>query len=47
MKDYDIRAFPTYFLIGPDGNLINSPAPGPGENFENNLFKIMRSRGDI
>ncbi|MBN2611398.1 MAG: TlpA family protein disulfide reductase [Bacteroidales bacterium] len=47
MKDYDIRAFPTYFLIGPDGNLIQSPAPGPQENFEGKLFEIMRSRGDL
>lgn len=47
MNDYDIRAFPTYFLIGPDGNLIQSPAPGPGENFERKLFEVMRSRGDL
>lgn len=47
LKDYDIRAFPTYFLIGPDGKLILSPAPAPGENFESKLFEIMRSRGDL
>jgi thiol-disulfide isomerase/thioredoxin len=47
LEDYDIRAFPTYFLIGPDGILIQSPAPAPGENFESKLFEVMRSRGDL
>lgn len=47
LNDYDIRAFPTYFLIGPDGRLIQSPAPAPGENFESRLFEVMRSRGDL
>ncbi len=47
LKDYDIRAFPTYFLIGPDGKLILSPAPSPAENFQQTLFNIMRSRGDL
>lgn len=47
LEDYDIRAFPTYFLIGPDGKLIQSPAPAPGENFESKLFEIMRARGDL
>ncbi|MBN2480823.1 MAG: TlpA family protein disulfide reductase [Bacteroidales bacterium] len=47
IKQYDIRAFPTYFLIGPDGKLILSPAPSPAENFESRLFEIMRSRGDL
>jgi peroxiredoxin len=47
LKDYDIRAYPTYFLIGPDGKLILSPAPSPSEDFENRLFEIMKSRGDL
>lgn len=47
LKDYDIRAFPTYFLVGPDGKLILSPAPSPVENFEQILFEILRSRGDL
>jgi peroxiredoxin len=47
LEDYDIRAFPTYFLIGPDGKLIQSPAPTPEENFESKLFEVMRSRGDL
>ncbi len=47
IKDFDIRAFPTYFLIGPDGKLIYSPAPAPSENFEIKLFEAMRARGDL
>ena len=47
IKQYDIRAFPVYYLIGPDGKLILSPAKGPTENIEMELFKIMRSRGDL
>jgi peroxiredoxin len=46
LKDYDIRAYPTYFLIGPDGKLIYSPAASPSENFELFLFQAMRARGD-
>jgi peroxiredoxin len=47
LKEYDIRAFPTYFLIGPDGKLILSPAPSPSEDFESRLFDIMKARGDL
>ncbi len=47
LKEYDIRAFPTYFLIGPDGKLIHSPAASPAENFEQRLFEVMKARGDL
>jgi peroxiredoxin len=47
IKEYDIRAYPTYFLIGPDGKLIYSPAPAPSENFESVLFETLRARGDL
>ena len=47
IKEYDIRAFPTYFLIGPDSKLIYSPAPAPSENMELKLFEAMRARGDL
>jgi len=47
LKEYDIRAFPTYFLIGPDGRLILSPAPSPSEDFESKLFEVMKARGDL
>jgi peroxiredoxin len=47
LKEYDIRAFPTYFLIGPDGKLIFSPAASPSENFIPRLAEAMRLRGDL
>jgi peroxiredoxin len=47
IDDYDIRAYPTYFFIGPDGKLIYSPAASPGENFEYYLFKALRAKGEI
>ncbi len=47
LSDYLIKAFPTAYLIGPDGNLLLSPSPLPSDGFEQQLFRIMRSRGDI
>ena len=47
IKDFDIRAYPTYFLIGPDRRLILSPAPSPRENFEIQFFNYLRSIGEI
>ena len=47
LMNYQARVQPSWFLIGRDGKLILSPAPGPGEEFEYRLFQIMRARGDI
>ena len=47
IKEYDIRGYPTYFLIDKDGKLLLSPAPSPFENMELKLFDIMRAKGDI
>lgn len=46
-KDYDIRAFPTYYFIDKEGKLAISPAPSPDQNAEFSIFKIMRANGDI
>ena len=46
-KDYDIRAFPTYYFIDKDGKLAISPAPSPDQNAEYKIFEKMRSNGDI
>lgn len=47
LVDYLVRGFPTAYLIGPDGKLILSPSPLPSDGFEQQLFRIMRSRGEI
>lgn len=47
IKDYDVRAYPTYYLIGPDQKLIMSPAASPREDFELKFFKLLRSKGEI
>jgi peroxiredoxin len=47
INEYEVKAYPSYYLIGPDGKLIASPAPSPLEGFEQYLYKTMRGRGDI
>ena len=47
LDNYMVRAFPVAYLVGPDGNLVLSPAPLPSDGFEQQLFRIMRSRGEI
>jgi peroxiredoxin len=37
LKNYDVRAFPTYYLIDTEGKLLESPAPSPSEN----IYKIF------
>lgn len=44
IRDYDIRSYPTYFLLDTDGRIILSPAPGPQENLERILFEQFRQR---
>lgn len=46
-RDYKVKAFPSFFLIDKDGKLVLSPSPLPSENFEQALFRVMRSKGDI
>jgi len=47
MNDYMVRAYPTAYLIDRNGLLLLSPATLPSEGFEQQLFRIMRSRGEI
>ena len=42
IKEYDVRAFPTYFLINPAGRLSLIAAPGPAEDFESLYFKAKQ-----
>ncbi len=41
IDDYDIQTYPSYFLIGPEGKLILSPAPSPSENFEMTFRQLL------
>jgi peroxiredoxin len=47
LNDFQIRAFPTAFLLDREGTLLLSPSPLPSDGFEQQLFRIMRSRGEI
>jgi peroxiredoxin len=47
LQEYNVKAFPLCFLIDPEGLIVQSPATLPTEGFEQQLFKIMRSRGDL
>lgn len=47
LQDYKVRAFPTCYLIDPTGKLLQSPAALATEGLEQQLFKIMRARGDL
>jgi len=47
LNDFSIRAYPTAYLIDRNGKLLLSPATLPSEGFEQQLFRIMRSRGEI
>ena len=47
LQDYKVRAFPTCYLIDPKGKLLQSPAALATEGLEQQLFKIMRARGDL
>jgi len=41
--DYDVKVFPSYVLIDPKGNLINSFAPSPVEGFETYFKEKLKS----
>ena len=45
INEYDIRAYPTYYLIDREGKLVMSPAPTPNDQFEGRLFKVLRADG--
>ena len=47
LKDYDVRMFPSYYLIDRDGTVLMAPAPSPAEDFELYLFRTMRSRREL
>ncbi len=44
LEDYDVRAYPTYYLLDPGGRLLLSPAPGPDNGFEQRFVGILRKK---
>ncbi|RLD80861.1 MAG: hypothetical protein DRJ10_06870 [Bacteroidetes bacterium] len=44
LKDYDVRVYPSYYLINPEGKLVMSPAFPPTENsFEARYFDALKA----
>lgn len=43
LKEFDIRVYPTYYLIDREGKLLLSPANSPTEKFESVFYNILRS----
>ncbi len=42
LGEYNVKAFPTYILINPEGKIIKAPAQGPKENIQLEFIKIAR-----
>lgn len=42
LSEYNVKAFPTYILINPEGKIIKAPAQGPKENIQLEFIKIAR-----
>jgi peroxiredoxin len=45
LKQYDIKALPTYFLLDKEGKLLLSPAPSPLGNIEDAFIKLRDEAG--
>lgn len=43
LKKYRVKVYPTYYLIDPEGKLTLSPAPSPGESFDQYFMKELKS----
>ncbi len=43
IKDYKVVSFPTYYLINPDGKLVQNPAPEPSGDFEPAYFHFYKT----
>lgn len=44
LDDYNVKVFPMYYLIDPQGKLLMNPAPTPEENFEQYFIGILKTR---
>lgn len=41
LEDYQLKTYPTYTIINPDGTIAMTPAPMPDENLELYLIRMM------
>ena len=46
LLDYKLNNYPSYFLIGPDGKLIISPAKSPYDRFEKQYINYLNQVDD-
>jgi hypothetical protein len=44
LDEYRILTYPTYYLVGRQGELIMSPAPAPSENIDRYLMEFLESK---
>lgn len=42
IHEYNVKAFPSYVLIDPKGNIVKAPAQGPKEHIHLEFIKIVR-----
>lgn len=47
LKKYNIKTMPTYYFINSKGKLNLSPAPGPDEDVQKKIYKILKRNGDL
>jgi peroxiredoxin len=45
LKNYDVRIFPTCYLIDPEGKLVLSPAPAANDQLERTLWLELNGKG--
>ncbi|MCQ2973365.1 MAG: redoxin domain-containing protein [Bacteroidales bacterium] len=41
LRDYNVKAYPSYYMVNPEGNLIMNPAPSPTENFQPKFASLI------
>jgi len=46
LEDYEIKTYPTYIIINPDGTLAMAPAPLPDENLDVYIERFMKRYQD-
>ena len=42
LEDFDIRVYPTYILLNPDGSIALAPTPMPDENLAQHILGMMK-----